>query len=266
MKKLIEKLKAHEPTKAAVPKSVDLRQWCSPIEDQRALGSCTAQAGVGIMEYCENRAFGHYIDASRLFLYKTTRNLLQWEGDTGAYLRTTMGAMVLFGVPPEKYWPYTDSDPEFDREPTAFCYSYAQNYQSIQYFRLDDIRTSATLLLKRIKLLLAAGLPSMFGFTVYSSIDQAERDGRIPYPCDRERIEGGHAVVAVGYKDDLKIKNNNYCGTETTGALLVRNSWGTKWGDGGYGWLPYKYVLEGLAVDWWSLLKSEWVNTKHFGV
>ena len=86
---------------ATAPATVDLRPWCSPIEDQGALGSCTANAGVGLVEYFERRAFGRHIDASRLFLYKATRNLVHWAGDTGAFLRTTMGALALFGVPPE---------------------------------------------------------------------------------------------------------------------------------------------------------------------
>lgn len=112
------------------PGAVDLREWCSPVEDQRMLGSCTAHAGVGIIEYYERKAFGKHIDASRLFLYKVTRNLMKMKGDTGAYLRTTMGAMVLFGVPPEDYWPYSDDEKEFDREPPAFCYAFAHFYLS----------------------------------------------------------------------------------------------------------------------------------------
>ena len=60
--------------KAALPPAVDLRPWCSPVEDQGALGSCTAHAGVGIIEYYERKAFGRHTDASRLFLYKVTRN------------------------------------------------------------------------------------------------------------------------------------------------------------------------------------------------
>ena len=96
--------------------SVDLREWCSPIENQRNLGSCTANAGVGVIEYYERKAFGRHIDASRLFLYKVTRNLMKQKGDTGAYLRTTMGAMVLFGVPPEDFWPYSNEENKFDQE------------------------------------------------------------------------------------------------------------------------------------------------------
>jgi len=247
-----------------LPASVDLREHCSPIEDQGGLGSCTAHAGVGIIEYCERKSLGRHIDASRLFLYKVTRNLMKVKGDTGAYLRTTMGAMVFFGVPPEEYWAYTDDEKGFDKEPPAFCYAFAQNYQAIKYFRHDPPGTPANSLLEKVKSYLSSGHPAMFGFTVYNSIEQAEKTGRIPFPSSKERIEGGHAVVAVGYDDKMKIRNN-YGGKETTGALLIRNSWGRGWGEEGYGWLPYEYILKGLAEDFWSVLKKEWIDTGQFG-
>ncbi len=142
-----------------IPVSVDLREWCSPIKNQGALGSCTAHAGVGLVEYYEKRALGKHIDASRLFLYKVTRNLLHSAGDAGAFLRSTMGSLVLFGVPPEEYWPYEIRD--FDKEPPAFCYAFAQSYQTIQYYRHDPPATPKTVLLARIKSSLAAGHPSM---------------------------------------------------------------------------------------------------------
>jgi C1A family cysteine protease len=259
-------LEAVGVTKPAVKlaTSVDLRPWCSPIENQLSIGSCTANAGVGLVEYFERRAFGKHIDASRLFLYKATRNMLHWTGDTGAFLRTTMGALVLFGVPPEEYWKYLVAD--FDKEPPAFCYAFAQNYQAITYYRYDPPGTLKDVLLGRIKTYLAAGLPSMFGFTVYSSISQAATTGKIPFPVSGERVLGGHAVDAVGYDENMKIKNINPGGVETTGALLIRNSWGSGWGSSGYGWLPYDYVLKGLAIDWWSLLKNAWIDTGVFTV
>lgn len=235
--------------------SIDLRSSCSPVENQGSLGSCTANAGVGLMEYYQKRAFGTYLNGSRRFLYKTTRNLLGWTGDDGAYLRTTMKSMVLFGICPEQYWQYNVE--KYNDEPTAFCYSLAQNFQATKYYRLDPSGLAPSKVLQNVKEKLAAQLPSMFGFSVYSSIPSEPGEADIPYPSDKDKLEGGHAVVAIGYDDKRKIG-------KCTGALLIRNSWGKEWGDKGYGWLPYEYVLSGLAVDFWSLVSSEFIKTDLF--
>ena len=248
---------------ASLPSKADLRQWCSPIENQGEIGSCTAHAVVGMLEYYERKAFGLYTDASRLFLYKATRNLLQWDGDNGAYLRSAVGALALFGVPPEEYWPYDET--KFNHEPTAFCYSFAQNYRAISYYRLDPPNTDPKALLLNIKSHLAKKLPLVFGFTVYNSMDEASKTGAIPFPSTKDKVDGGHAVMAVGYDDTKRIKNGDPGSKETVGAILIRNSWGDWGGNGGYLWLPYEYVLQGLADDWWTLIKNDWIETGQFG-
>jgi Papain family cysteine protease len=163
------------PTPATPPKSVDLRADFSPVEDQGQLGSCTANAGAGMVEYFQRRAYGKYVDLSRLFLYKTTRDLLGVHGDTGAYLRSTMQALATFGAPPEVYWPYDTT--KFDIEPSAFLYTFGQDYKAEIYYRLDPPGTTGSALVDVIKQQLARQLPAMFGFTVYSSYQQSLTNG-----------------------------------------------------------------------------------------
>ncbi|HWR07618.1 C1 family peptidase [Sporomusa sp.] len=251
---------------APLPDKVDLRRWCStPVPNQGNLGACTAHAAAAIIEYFQNRAFDKHFTASRLFIYKNARNLQGLTGDQGSYIRETMGALALCGVPPEKYWPYTDKVPDFDKEPTSFVYAIADNYEALQYFCHDPAGTDTAPadVLSSVKRYLAAGVPSMFGFYGFASFTNTDIPGGIPGPGPNEQASWGHAVAAFGYDDTLTIKNTQY-NQETTGALLFRNSWGSTWGDAGYGWLPYEYVLNKLATDFWSLLNMAWIdgNTK----
>jgi len=103
----------------------------------------------------------------------------------------------------------------------------------------------------------------VFGFTVYSSISQAGTTGKIPYPSTGDKVIGGHAMLMVGYDDNVTITNTT-TSSSTKGAFIVRNSWGTGWGDAGYGMLPYDYVTNRLAVDFWSLTNQAWTDTGAF--
>jgi C1A family cysteine protease len=241
-------------------KVTGMEQFFTPADEQGENNSCTAQAGAALVEYFENKISGGFEKKSRMFLYKATRNLLRLEGDTGAFVRSTMKALVLFGVPPEKYWPYVTEN--LNTEPSQFCYAFAQNYQAIQYYRLDNIQANTTDLLHEIKINLIKELPLMFGFTVYNNISTC-KNGLISFPSDKNKLVGGHAVVAVGYDDKKKIP---VTGTDkfTTGAMRIRNSWGEDWGEDGYGWLPYEYLISGLAKDFWSIIKNEWIDNKVF--
>lgn len=267
MVKKLKLRKSEKSLKSAIPALVDLRKWCSGIESQGKIGACTAHAAAGIVEYLQKRAYDEHIEGSRLFVYKTTRNLMKTSGDTGAWIRHTMGALVLCGIPHERYWEYTDDDPDFDREPTGFAYAVADNYEALRYFCHDPFGSKINRkdVLGSVKRFLAAGVPSMFGFYGFPSFEKSGEPGNIPLPCGGEKATWGHAMVAVGFDDEKEVENKA-CSEKTKGALLVRNSWGRQWGDDGYGWLPYEYVLQGLALDFWSILSMEMVETKQFGL
>ncbi|MEM9905534.1 MAG: C1 family peptidase [Cyanobacteria bacterium P01_D01_bin.44] len=251
-----------------LPAVVDLSFWCSPVVDQKMLNACSAHAAVGLMEYFVRKQLKKRVKSlSPLFLYKVTRNLMNQSGDTGASIRETMKAMTLFGVPPMEYWPY--SLDKFDTEPTPFCYSFAQNFQALKYFRIDYANMPRELLLFQIQALISAGFPCIFGLTLYSSAYKEKNIQKGFITCPDPKLDkrvGGHALMAVGYDDFKIISNKDGADSASPGALLVRNSWGSEWGQGGYGWLPYDYILNGLTSDWWSLLKAEWFDVERFGI
>ena len=119
--------------------------------------------------------------------------------------------------------------------------------------RLDGRQTAGNDTLQAVKAFLAAGFPCTCGFPVPDSLTH---EADIPYRPTFDAIVGGQAVVVVGY-DDRWLRGSR-------GALLVRSSWGSQWGEAGYGWLPYAYVEENLAIDFWTLVHPAWIASGEF--
>jgi C1A family cysteine protease len=241
------------------PSKIDNRKYCSPVKDQGQLGSCTANMAANMYEYMCKKGKTSYVELSRLFIYKTTRWLLHLTGDTGAYIRSALGALVVYGAPPEEYYPYEVS--KFDETPDVLNAGFAQSFQVTKYFRLDKGVPSNEQLISRMKEYLAKGFCLGIGFTVFDSFEEAASNGGIiPYPKPTESVQGGHAVTIVGY--DMN---------KQEGAFLIKNSWGTEWGERGYGWIPMKYFVKHenadapLADDIWTIVKQEWLDLGEFG-
>lgn len=235
----------------ALPNKVDPRpNLTPPIMNQLNLGACTCNAAAYMYAMYLKIAGQSYENLSRLFLYKVTRNLLGFKGDTGAYLRSAMQALAMFGAPPERYYPYVVKD--FEKEPSAFAYAMAQNYQAITYYRLDKPAITPEKLLDSIRVNLSSSRPVIFGFTVYRDAFEAGlKTGRINMPKAGDKVIGGHAMTAVGF-DDI------------TQYALCANSHGTTVGENGFVWLHYDYILKSLAQDWWVMTKAEWLDLACF--
>ncbi len=231
-----------------LPRVVDLRPKCSPVENQDQLGSCTSFALAGALEFLEVQALNQHIASpqiiipnqyatfSHLFIYYNERVI---EGDVnedgGGQLRDGIKTLATLGAAPESLWPYDESK-VFDK-PAQMAYVEALRHKISTYIRLDT--------LSDMKHCLAAGFPFVFGFTVYDSFEGPEvaRTGIVPMPTNMDSCVGGHAVLAVGYDDNEQV-------------VIVRNSWGPEWGLKGYFKLPYAYITNpDLASDFWTIRK-----------
>lgn len=213
---------------------VDLRNFCTPIEDQGSIGSCTAQATASAIELLNNRD-KRYKDISRLFIYYYNRLAINRVNvDSGAYIRDSIKTVSKQGAPLESLWPYAVQ--KFKMKPNAIAINDALRRRVTLYERVTSHEGCIDALNN--------GFPVIIGFYVYSSFMSKEvyRTGRMPYPnTAKEKLLGGHAVLLVGY-------NNQHQ------TYIVRNSWGNRWGDQGYFYMPYKVIQDkSMSSDFWVI-------------
>lgn len=208
---------------------VDLRQWCSPIEDQLHLGSCVAQAIVGAFELMINKLYpGKFKDLSRLFLYYNARLLEGYTNeDTGVYVRDGIKAASQWGVCAEDLWPYLIN--KFADMPLAESYIDAKTRLIDTYKRIETVDD----MISTINM----DVPVVSGIHVFTGFDELRGNEQLQMPSRRDELLGGHAICIVGY-DNTK----NY--------FICRNSFGVDWGDRGYFYMPYEYAGNYLMDAW----------------
>jgi C1A family cysteine protease len=227
---------APQPVLAKLPPKKDLRSGCPPVYDQGQLGSCTANAISGAIQFEQKKQGVTIFGPSRLFIYYNERDM---EGtvnsDAGAQIRDGVKSVATLGVCPETEWPYDIN--KFADKPMPECYTDATKCEAVGYQRLDSSN------LNQLKGCIASGFPFVFGFTVYDAFESQEvaKTGVLNMPGPKEKVQGGHAVLAVGYDDAAQ-------------RFTVRNSWGKDWGIKGYFTIPYSYLTTtDLADDFWTI-------------
>jgi len=234
------KFEARQDILTSLPDRVDLRPKTPPVVNQGSLGSCTANA-VGVAHRFAQRNQGQKDwMPSRLFVYYNTRVLdgSNVNQDTGSSIRNAIKSVGKQGVCSEASWQYNIA--KFAVKPPLSTYEEALNNQAITYQSVQQT-------LSQLQGCLASGFPIAMGFTVFSSFesDHVARTGIMPMPSSGEKVLGGHAVLFVGYD------NNRGC-------FIVRNSWGTGWGDKGDFYMPYGFATSrNYASDFWAITQVE---------
>ena len=212
---------------ASLPPRVDLRPLMTPIEDQRQTNSCVANAVAGAYEYLVKRHLGdEAYDVSRLFIYYNARVEEGGEDeDEGTTIESAIAGLTEHGACSEETWPFDEE--RVNEEPDE------EAYEEAAQFLIEDVAAVPTSL-EAWKSCLAEGYPIVFGLLLYDSFDRHRKRGLVPVPTAREAAReehGGHAMLCVGYSDPDEV-------------FIVRNSWGPRWGDRGYCYIPYAYLMD----------------------
>ena len=222
-----------------LPKEVDLRKtkYMPSVLDQGQLGACAAHAMANDLAFLFGKETGRVFRPSRLALYYDCRVLVEHEPadeDTGVTIADMVDSVREYHACPEADWPYVVAN--FSQPPPDKAVADAALHK-----RFASVSVPQTL--DAFKTALNDGFPVLIGIEVFAGFESeaAAETGVIPMPQAGDESLGGHAQLIVGYSDTRK-------------AFLSLNSWGATWGQGGFCWIPYAYVLcPDYAQDFWSV-------------
>jgi len=235
------------PTATILPKSIDLKPLVFEVENQGQLNTCTANAGCSALELMYNKNKTP-VDLSRLFLYYYSRKLGNIKGDSGSYPRDMCKALKEFGTCPETNWPYASSS--LDTEPTTEIKALAEKFKIYSYEQIQGDK------LTQIKNALNQDIPVLLTIQVHRGFGALTGNWKT-HTWDWETsatnpLAGWHEVLIIGYDDDSQ-------------RLLVENSWGPAWADGGFFGIPYAMISSQAFGELWILnpnLSIPYVNPK----
>ncbi|MHB9145640.1 MAG: C1 family peptidase [Symbiobacteriia bacterium] len=196
-----------------------MRTALPPVQNQGRRGTCVAFAATIAHEHSRG-----LFELSPEFLYWACKQVDGILGE-GTRLEAAVLALQSYGQCLDVDWPY-QPEPISHQSPSYWPSTAALNsagqYRALGSTSLPDVKAITHELNNGNLVVLAVQL-----FRDWFSIT----GGQIPMPVETSEACGLHAVLAVGYTNNTP-----------DGHLIIRNSWGEKWGTRGYAYLPQQYV------------------------
>lgn len=218
----------------ALPTKIDLRKDMSPVRNQGQFGSCTSFATMGLQEFLLKKQ-GRFVQQAPAFNWYQSRRQTGAKGkDDGVPTEFALKMLDAYGSVPESDFPYLAGSKQQDETARLGFLTAQPSSELTNKGKKNRIMTGykSVTSLSGIKKGLADGTPVVVAMHVFSNIGNTPKSGLMPLPTNKDKYEGGHAVLAVGYDNEKRV-------------IIIRNSWGSDWADGGYFYMPYEYFKMG---------------------
>lgn len=227
-------------------KELSYKDEMSPVKNQGNLGSCVGFAVAAMKEWQEQKEYlneikkgnpyrreNEHYNFSEQWIYYKAKEIDPWPNSEGTSIRHALKQLSKLGVPPEKAWRYSDKN---KGKPEIWSHMISKwasggEYRRVKYSQLANA--------------LEKYGPLVIGIICFREIFNVGNDGFIKYPKNPDENFGGHAICLTGLD-----KNKNL--------YEFKNSWGTSWGNRGYGYFKGEY-LKDFMLDSWIYID---VNTK----
>lgn len=239
----------------SAPARINLAEWMPPVINQGPVALCTAAVTTAVAGYYLRRTSRAKFTPSVLFNYRTSRALRGNADSNGSRLEHSFRAWAESGLCSEELWPFDPAHPDrVNRNPPQRCYDTARRSSPVgrRVTASDGVELHGT-----VRSALALGIPAAVEIRLCPSLSLSLVNGGImPVQIEGEASVGPHVILLTGYDDD--VDTNPWGRDSGPGAFRVRNSWGTDWGQGGYGLLPYAFLTRLLVGETWIVVEEDW--------